>query len=63
MKRHKKVLIFSGKDIAKKVSDKTGTNVIVTKGADGFIAYLRKDNEYKKLYIILKMIKMKLFCR
>jgi len=36
---------ISGKDIAKKVSDKTGTNVIVTRGADGFIAYLRKDNE------------------
>ena len=34
-----------GKDIAKKVSDKTGTNVIVTRGADGFIAYLRKDDE------------------
>ena len=35
----------SGKDIAKKVSDKTGTNVIVTRGSDGFIAYLRKDDE------------------
>ena len=34
-----------GKDIAKKVSDKTGTNVIVTRGIDGFIAYLRKNNE------------------
>ena len=34
-----------GKDIAKKVSDKTGTNVIVTRGSDGFIAYLRKDDE------------------
>ena len=34
-----------GKDIAKKVSDKTGTNVIVTKGGIGFIAYLRKSNE------------------
>ena len=38
------VSIF-GKDIAKKVSDKTGTNVIVTRGVDGFIAYLRKNNE------------------
>ena len=36
---------ISGKDIAKKVSDKTGTNVIVTRGSDGFIAYLRKDDE------------------
>ena len=34
-----------GKDTAKKVSDKTGTNVIVTRGSDGFIAYLRKDDE------------------
>ena len=34
-----------GKDIARRVSDKTGTNVIVTRGSDGFIAYLRKDNE------------------
>ena len=34
-----------GKDIAKKVSDKTGTNVIVTRGSDGFIAYLRNSNE------------------
>jgi len=34
-----------GKDIARRVSDKTGTNVIVTKGADGFIAYLRKNDE------------------
>ena len=34
-----------GKDIAKRVSDKTGTNVIVTRGSDGFIAYLRKDDE------------------
>ena len=34
-----------GKDIAKKVSDKTGTNVIVTRGGIGFIAYLRKSNE------------------
>ena len=32
-------------EIAKKVSDKTGTNVIVTKGADGFIAYLVKSKE------------------
>jgi bifunctional ADP-heptose synthase (sugar kinase/adenylyltransferase) len=36
---------ISDKDIAKKVSDKTGTNVIVTRGSDGFIAYLRKDDE------------------
>ena len=34
-----------GKYIAKKVSDKTGTNVIVTRGSDGFIAYLRDSNE------------------
>ena len=34
-----------GKCIAEKVSDKTGTNVIVTKGGIGFIAYLRKSNE------------------
>ena len=34
-----------GKDIARRVSDKTGTNVIVTRGSDGFIAYLRKDDE------------------
>ena len=34
-----------GINIAKKISAKTGTNVIVTKGADGFIAYLRKDDE------------------
>ena len=34
-----------GKDIAKRVSDKTGTNVIVTRGGSGFIAYLRKSNE------------------
>ena len=34
-----------GINIAKKVSAKTGTNVIVTRGADGFIAYLRKDDE------------------
>ena len=34
-----------GINIAKKISAKTGTNVIVTKGADGCIAYLRKDDE------------------
>ena len=34
-----------GKCIAEKVSDKTGTNVIVTRGGIGFIAYLRKSNE------------------
>ena len=34
-----------GKCIAEKVSDKTGTNVIVTRGGIGFIAYLRKDDE------------------
>ena len=34
-----------GKCIAEKVSDKTGTNVIVTRGGAGFIAYLRKSNE------------------
>ena len=34
-----------GKDIAKKVSDKTGTNVIVTRGDAGFIAYLRNSNK------------------
>jgi bifunctional ADP-heptose synthase (sugar kinase/adenylyltransferase) len=32
-------------EVAKKVSDQTGTNVIVTKGADGFIAYLIKSKE------------------
>ena len=34
-----------GINIAKKISAKTGTNVIVTKGAEGFIAYLRKNDE------------------
>ena len=34
-----------GKDIARRVSDKTGTNVIVTRGSDGFIAYLVKSKE------------------
>ena len=34
-----------GKDIARRVSDKTGTNVIVTRGRAGFIAYLRNSNE------------------
>ena len=34
-----------GINIAKKISAKTRTNVIVTKGADGFIAYLRKNDE------------------
>ena len=34
-----------GKEVAKKVSDKIGTNVIVTKGLDGFIAYLRENDE------------------
>ena len=34
-----------GINIAKKISAKTGTNVIVTRGGDGFIAYLRKDDE------------------
>ena len=34
-----------GINIAKKVSTIAGTNVIVTKGGIGFIAYLRKSNE------------------
>ena len=34
-----------GINIAKKISAKTRTNVIVTKGAEGFIAYLRKNDE------------------
>ena len=34
-----------GKCIAEIVSDKTGTNAIVTRGSDGFIAYLRDSNE------------------
>ena len=34
-----------GINIAKKISAKTGTNVIVTKSAEGFIAYLRKNDE------------------
>ena len=34
-----------GINIAKKISAQTGTNVIVTKGAEGFSAYLRKNDE------------------
>ena len=34
-----------GINIAKKISAKTDTNVIVTKGAEGFSAYLRKNDE------------------
>ena len=34
-----------GKNVARRVSDKTGTNVIVTRGADGFITYLVKSKE------------------
>ena len=34
-----------GKNVAKKVSAQTGTNVIVTKGAEGFITYLVKSKE------------------
>ena len=34
-----------GINIAKKISAKTGTNVIVTKGAEGFSAYLRENDE------------------
>ena len=34
-----------GKDIARRISDKTGTNVIVTRVRAGFIAYLRNSNE------------------
>ena len=34
-----------GINIAKKISAKTGTNVIVTRGEDGFIAYLRENDE------------------
>ena len=34
-----------GINIAKKVSTIAGTNVIVTRGSDGFIAYLRKNDE------------------
>ena len=36
---------ISGKDIARRVSDKTGTNVIVTKGVEGFIACLKDKNQ------------------
>ena len=34
-----------GEYIAKKISNKTGTNVIVTRGRAGFTAYLRDSNE------------------
>ena len=34
-----------GINIAKKISAQTGTNVIVTKGTEGFSAYLRKNDE------------------
>ena len=34
-----------GEYIAKKISNKTGTNVIVTRGGAGFTAYLRDSNE------------------
>ena len=34
-----------GKDIARRISDKTGTNVIVTRGDAGFTAYLRNSNK------------------